>query len=100
MPSGAVVLRVQNQTSSEHAHDLSPDGRTLVVGSDRGHVEVWDLEARGLLFRWQPHGGKVVQAIVVSSAGDIATTCADDDRVCILKWADIRARLTELGLGW
>jgi WD40 repeat protein len=103
VPSGAVVLRAPNRTFADHVSEFSPDGRYLILGSDRGHVEVWDLEAnetKGPVFRWQPHGGKTVGAVAVSSTGDIATTCEDDDRVCILKWAEVRARLKELGLEW
>ena len=100
VPSGEVLLRVPNRTSAEHAHDFGPDGRFLVVGSDHGFAEVWDVSAGGMLFRWQPHGGKTVVGIAVSSAGDIATASADDDRVCVLKWDAVRERLAERGLGW
>ena len=100
VPSGAIELEVPNRTAAERAGDFCPDGRYVALGSDRGFVELWDLEAKALVFRWQPHGGKTVHAVTFSPAGDIATASEDDDRVCVLKWAAVRDRLKELGLGW
>ncbi|HKB00994.1 MAG TPA: hypothetical protein VKD90_02190 [Gemmataceae bacterium] len=93
-------MRVSYRGMADMAHDFSPDGRLLALGSDRGQVEVWDVDARALLFRYQPHRGKPVHALVISPDGDIATTSDDDDRLVVVRMREVRDRLTELGLGW
>ena len=100
LPSGEELLRVPNRSMADHANDFSPDGRLVALGSERGQVEVWQVDAKALLFRYQPHGGKTVNGLAFSPEGDIATVSDEDDRVVVLRMKEIRERLTQMGLGW
>ena len=100
LPSGDELVVVPQRTMADLANDFSSDGRLLALGTDRGHVEVWDLEARAVLFRWQPQGGKVVHGLAFGPNGEIATTSDDDDRLSVLRLPEIRERLAAMGLGW
>jgi hypothetical protein len=102
VPSGAELFRAPAtpSDSAEAPCDFSPDGRCVAVGAPRGYVEVWDIDAKELLFRWQPHGGRTVTGLTFSPEGDIATVARDDHRVCVLKVREVRGRLTTMGLGW
>jgi WD40 repeat protein len=100
LPGGQERLRVQNRSLADHANDFCPDGRLIALGADRGYVEVWDVDAKELLFRWQPHNGKTVHALSFGPAGEIATVSEDDDRLTVLRMKDVRERLAAMGLGW
>jgi WD40 repeat protein/tRNA A-37 threonylcarbamoyl transferase component Bud32 len=101
VPSGEELLRVPNRSMmADFAHDFSPDGRLVALGSDRGQVEVWDVDAKALLLRFQPHGGRTVHALAFAPNGDLATTSDDDDRLVVVRMREVRDRLTEIGLGW
>jgi WD40 repeat protein len=100
LPSGEEVFRIPNHSFADDAHGFGPGGRLIAVGSDRGQVEVWDVDARELLFRWQPHGGKTVSGLSFGPEGDIATVSEGDDRLAVLRMKDVRERLSAMGLGW
>jgi WD40 repeat protein len=100
LPSGREVLRIPNHSFVDDAHGFGPAGRLIAVGSDRGQAEVWDVDAKELLFRWQPHGGKTVTGLSFGPEGDIATVSEEDDRLAVLRMKDVRERLADLGLGW
>jgi WD40 repeat protein/predicted Ser/Thr protein kinase len=101
LSSGNEQLRVPIRTYAvEHAFDFSPDGRYLAVGSNRGQVELWDVDAGNVVFRWQPYGGRPVHALAFTPEGDIATVADGDGRLSVLRMKEIRDRLTEMGLGW
>jgi WD40 repeat protein len=100
LPSGAEVLRIPNRSFADDAHGFGPAGRLIAVGSDRGQVEVWDVDAKELLFRWQPHGGKTVGGLSFGPAGEVATVSEGDDRLAVLRMKDVRERLSAMGLGW
>jgi WD40 repeat protein len=102
VPSGVEAFRFPATftNSSEPPCDFSPDGRLVAVGAARGYVEVWDIDAKQLVFRWQPHGGKTVTGLTFSPDGDVATVSEEDHRLCVLKLRDLRERLTKMGLGW
>ncbi|HKB05563.1 MAG TPA: WD40 repeat domain-containing serine/threonine protein kinase [Gemmataceae bacterium] len=100
LPSGEQLLRIPVRTVAEQANDFGPGARTMALGVDRGYVEYWDVDAKELLFRWQPHGGKPVTQLSIGPEGDIATVAQGDDALAILRLNDVRAKLTELGLGW
>ena len=98
IPSGKSVLRIPNSTSEETACDFSPDGRFVAIGAARGHVELWDIASKQLVFRWQPHGGKMIRHLAFSPEGDLATS--DDERLHLLKVTALRAELAKIGLDW
>ncbi|HKB03646.1 MAG TPA: WD40 repeat domain-containing protein, partial [Gemmataceae bacterium] len=100
LPSGEELLRMPNRSMADHANDFGSDGRLVAVGSDHGQVEVWDVDAKALLFRYQPHGGKTVHYLAFAHDGDIATASDEDDRLVVLRMKEVRERLAEMGLGW
>ncbi|HEX3149913.1 MAG TPA: WD40 repeat domain-containing serine/threonine protein kinase [Gemmataceae bacterium] len=100
VPSGEELLRVPNRSFADYANAFGPDGSLIAIGADRGQVEVWDVNAKALLFRWQPHGGKMCHYLSFGPAGEIATASDDDDRLSVLRMADVRERLAGMGLGW
>lgn len=100
LPSGEELLSIPNRSLVDHGNDFSPDGRLVALSAHKGEVEVWDTDARRLLFRWQPHGTKIVDHLSFSPEGDIATIARNDDRLIILRMKEVRERLTAMGLGW
>lgn len=100
LPSGEELLSVQNRGFVEHGSAFSVDGRFLALAVDKGQVEVWDINSRSLLFRYQPHGSKAVEHITFAPNGDMATTAQNDERLMVLKLQALRERLSEMGLGW
>ncbi|HKB40134.1 MAG TPA: hypothetical protein VKD72_27110, partial [Gemmataceae bacterium] len=98
--SGELLLQVPVRSFADEADDFGPGAKTVAIGVDRGYVELWDLETKSLLFRWQPHGGKRVTYLSIAPDGDIATVAQADDALVTLRLADVKAKLTELGLGW
>jgi len=97
---GEELLKIPNRNFTETGNGFSADGRFVAVAADRGHVEVWDLTTRSILFRWQPHGGKSVEFLSFSPEGDIATSAIGDERLLLLRTNKIRERLHGIGLGW
>jgi hypothetical protein len=85
---------------ADYANDFGPGASLVALGVEQGFVEVWDVEAKALVFRWQPHGGKPVEFLSIGPDGDIATIAKGDDVLAVLRMAEVRAKLTELGLGW
>ena len=100
LETGQVLLQVPIRTISEEASDFGPGASRVALGVDRGYVELWDLEAKALLFRWQPHGGNRVMDLAIAPDGDIATVAEGDDALVVLRYKEVKAKLTELGLGW
>jgi WD40 repeat protein len=100
LPSAEAILRIGNWSMTDHANHLSPDGRFIALGVEQGYVELWDVDARSLLFRWQPHNGKTVTHLTIAPNGDVATVAEGESGLTILRLAEVRAKLTELGLGW
>jgi WD40 repeat protein len=100
LTTGEFLLRFQDRSMADGANDFSADNRLLAVGAEQGYVDLWDVDAKERLFRWQPHGGKKVQQLTIAPDGDIATVAESEDRLVVLCMAKVRAKLTELGLGW
>jgi WD40 repeat protein len=100
LPSTEPILRIGNWSMTDHANDLSPDGRFVALGVEQGYVELWDVDARSLLFRWQPHGGKTVTHLTIAPNGDVATVAEGESGLTVLRLDEVRGKLTELGLGW
>jgi hypothetical protein len=100
LPSGELVTSIPVRRFADHTADFSPDARLLALASDRGHVDVWDIDAKSLLFRWQPHSGKAVHGLAFGPAGEIGTASDDDDRLIVLRMPEVKASLAAMGLGW
>jgi WD40 repeat protein/tRNA A-37 threonylcarbamoyl transferase component Bud32 len=98
--SGEELLRIQNRGLMEHGNAFSPDGRFVAISADKGQVEIWDVESRSILFRWQPHGANNVEFVNFSPQGDLATVGQGDSRLVILRMNELRERLKAMGLGW
>ncbi len=79
LATGAEIVRTPMTTSADQACDFSPDGRYVAVGSIRGYVELWDLDIKSLVFRWQPHGGKMASARRLRSPTGPSATLSDAD---------------------
>lgn len=100
LPSGEERLRIPNRGFVEHGQDFSADSRFVALAADKGYAEIWDVEARTLLFRWQPHGNKGAEFLRFSADGDLATLSQNDDKLSILRMKALRDRLAPMGLGW
>jgi WD40 repeat protein len=100
IPSGEELLRIPNLGLMEHGNAFSPDGRFVAISADKGQVEIWDIESRSVLFRWQPHGANSVEFLNFTPEGDLATVAQNDSRLVILRKKDLREKLNEMGLGW
>ena len=100
LPGGEELLSIRNWGMADHANDIDRAGRLVVLGAEQGYVELWDVDAKAQLFRWQPHGGRPVTHLAIGPDGDIATVAEEEDRLFVLRLADVRAKLAELGLGW
>jgi WD40 repeat protein len=87
-------------TPPDYAGEFSTDGRYLAVGSAQGYVELWDLEAKVLVFRWQPHNGKRVQHVVFGPDGTLGTLSYADDSLRILNLRDLRTKLRKIDFDW
>lgn len=98
LPSGEELLSIPNRSLVDHGNDFSSDGRLVALSADKGEVEVWDTDSRRLLFRWQPHGTKMVEFLSFSPEGDIVTIARNDDRLIILRMKAVRERLAAMGL--
>ena len=79
--TGAVVLRLDGGAPAYH-HAVSPDGRVLAVGNQRGEVELWDLE-RGALTRTLQADGGPTMAVAYSPDGALLATAGFSERVMI-----------------
>ena len=97
MPSADEVLRVPNRCMADDANGITPDGRYLALGNDRGEVELWDIESRSMLWRYTPHGGKTIQFLSISPEGDIATLAEDDDRLVVLRMKEVAPAYPQWG---
>ena len=100
LSTGEDLLRIPNRSRADEANDFSSDGRLIAVAAEQGYVDLWDVDAKERLFRWQPHGGKPVAHLTIAPDGDIATVAEGEDRLVVLRLDKLRAKLTEIGLGW
>jgi WD40 repeat protein len=100
LPSGEELLKIPNRALAENGHAFSPDGRFLAMSADKGQVEVWDIDSKSMLFRWQPHGGKAVEYVTFSPEGDVVTVAKNDNQLMLLRMGEAREKLAAMGLGW
>jgi len=82
------------------ASAFSADGKLLAIGYHNGFVELWDVEGKQELFRWQPRGQREVRQIAFSpDNADIATSDGAAP-VQLLHLVELRRRLATMGLDW
>lgn len=100
LPSGVERLRVPMRTMQDHAQAFSNDGRYLATGAKQGYIDVWDIETAERCFSWQPFGGKPIESINFTPEGDVAAVAEDGSPMAVLRVADLRAHLRDLGLDY
>lgn len=100
LPSGVERLRVPMRTMQDHAQSISNDGRYLATGAKQGYIDVWDIETAERCFSWQPFGGKPIESINFTPEGDVAAVAEDGSPMAVLRVADLRAHLRDLGLDY
>jgi WD40 repeat protein/predicted Ser/Thr protein kinase len=70
---------IANNASGFHAVDFSPDGRTAALGTGDGMVEIFDLNSRQRVDRWQAHSGVLAGLVFCpGNANWLATVSGDD----------------------
>ncbi|MCK6520737.1 serine/threonine-protein kinase [Myxococcota bacterium] len=81
LDTGAVVQRLSGGAPAYH-HAVSPDGRTLAVGNQRGEVELWDLQRGVLTSTLQADSGPTM-AVAFSPDGALLATAGFSERVML-----------------
>jgi WD40 repeat protein len=82
------------------AFAFSADGKLLAIGYHNGFVELWDVERRVELFRWQPRGQREVRQIAFSPDNAVIATSDGAAPVQLLHLAELRRQLAGMGLDW
>jgi WD40 repeat protein len=102
LPGLTEALRWPSSTSAEAraAIDFSPDGRLAARSTPGGFVELWDLESRYQLIRWQPSPGRLIGQLTFTPEGWVGTALDKSGDVQILKLDAAHKLLEPLGLGW
>jgi WD40 repeat protein/tRNA A-37 threonylcarbamoyl transferase component Bud32 len=80
------------------AHAFSADGKLLAIGFQNGFVELWDVEGKQELFRWQPRGQREVRQIAFSPDNAQIATSDGAAPVQLLHLAELRRQLAGMGL--
>ncbi|MFN0138377.1 MAG: protein kinase domain-containing protein [Phycisphaerae bacterium] len=70
------VFRAEGSNSRSVAR-LSPDGRVLAVGDNRGMVRLWNVDERRQIGQWQAHPGRIYAIRFDPRGGRILTGSVD-----------------------
>jgi WD40 repeat protein/tRNA A-37 threonylcarbamoyl transferase component Bud32 len=100
LPSGETVLSFPYKRGQTVECEFSPDSRFLARAGERGFVELWNVDAKQEILRWQPHSGNAIGAIKFTPEGWLATTAQKHGNLHILKLDPIRKFLEPMGLDW
>jgi len=66
-----------------------------------GFVELWDVQQREELFRWQPlRVGEIKHLAFTSDAAFLACSSEKQGAVHLLRLGNLRRRLADMGLDW
>lgn len=98
MQTGAEASRI----SSPGKHFLSPDGKFLAVGTERGEVSVWNMDTGELLKSYQPASQQRVGNIKFSQDDHLLTISYPDQAWNVVFWeweTDQEARVIPLDEG-
>ncbi|HBI46877.1 MAG TPA: hypothetical protein DDY78_29095 [Planctomycetales bacterium] len=88
-------------SGSASAAMFSPDSRLLAVAYGEGFVELWDVQQREELFRWQPlRVGEIKHLAFTSDAAFLACSSEKQGAVHLLRLGNLRRRLADMGLDW
>jgi eukaryotic-like serine/threonine-protein kinase len=86
---------IANNASGFHCVDFSPDGRTVAFGTGDGMVEIFDLNSRQRVERWQAHRGVLAGLVFCPGNADwLATVSGDDGLLKLWDLAGKRAVFT------
>ena len=75
--SGRSVGRLGSAVASRWAAAVSPDGRTVLTGTHRGELTLWDLEARSALTTVKGHDGIVRRVMFLPDGKHVVTASYD-----------------------
>ena len=82
--SDNAVTCTANPYSRDHASVFSPDGRFLIVATERPDVELWNVETRRLEGHFEGHTSDWVEGVAISPDGmRIATFAKGSNRVYV-----------------
>ncbi len=62
------MLKPADGSGAKYAMALSPDGRTMALGSQDGNVELWDVTTGGLRQTFSAHKGSILDGAIESVA--------------------------------
>jgi WD40 repeat protein len=101
VPEGTVLASVP--APSEYATDgraFSPDSKYLALRAEDGTAHLLDTETGTLLARWRPTGDRHLGALMFTPDGWLMSAARGSPEMTLLDLAEVRKRLTKLGLGW
>ncbi|MEH2091333.1 serine/threonine-protein kinase [Nostoc sp.] len=82
--------------SSVNALAISPDGHTLVSGSDDKNIKLWDLNTQRVLASLSGHS-QAVKSVTFSPDGQILATASDDKTIKLWQVETLKEICTLLG---
>ncbi|MEH1951304.1 MAG: serine/threonine-protein kinase [Nostoc sp.] len=82
--------------SSVNALAISPDGHTLVSGSDDKNIKLWDLNTQRVLASLSGHS-QAVKSVTFSPDGQILATASDDKTIKLWQVETLKEISTLLG---
>jgi len=101
LPGGEVVARAPAAAAvPADGRVFSPDSKALLLWAGEGTAQLLDAETGTVLIRWRPTGGRRPHLLAFTPDGWIAAAARGADDLLLLEPAEIRNRLTEIGLGW
>ena len=77
-----IVHRLDNDVTSIHDLDFSPDGRRLVTGGDDGAIRIWDVKSGEQITTIQAHRGPAV-SVRFDSSGERILSAGRNGRVLV-----------------
>ncbi len=79
---------------------FSADSRLFAIASDTGFVELWDIQAKELLFQWQPLGAGEVKHLAFTADAAFLAASGDHAPIHLLHLGELRKQLADMGLDW
>jgi WD40 repeat protein len=79
---------------------LSTDNRLLAVGYENGAVEIWDIQEKEQLLRWQPLGVPAIRHLAFTPDAAFLAASGNWGPVHLLHLGELRRQLADMGLDW